>query len=69
MADKPAPHDLPTADWTTLTGPAGDSLSVAFASFHGQRYTLLRDDHGAVLVYDAHEWACFLDGARRGEFD
>lgn len=20
-------------------------------------------------VYTAHEWACFLDGAKRGEFD
>jgi hypothetical protein len=22
-----------------------------------------------VLVYDRHEWECFLDGARNGEFD
>jgi uncharacterized protein DUF397 len=25
-------------------------------------------DH-RVLVFDRHEWACFLDGARNGEFD
>jgi hypothetical protein len=22
-----------------------------------------------VLVYDRHEWECFLDGVRNGEFD
>jgi hypothetical protein len=22
-----------------------------------------------VLVYNRHEWVCFLDGVRRGEFD
>ena len=22
-----------------------------------------------VLVYDRHEWGCFLDGVRNGEFD
>ena len=22
-----------------------------------------------VLVFDRHEWECFLDGARNGEFD
>jgi hypothetical protein len=25
-------------------------------------------DH-RVLVFDRHEWECFLDGARNGEFD
>jgi hypothetical protein len=27
------------------------------------------DPAGLVLVYDRHEWECFLDGARKGEFD
>jgi hypothetical protein len=27
------------------------------------------DPAGRVLVYDRHEWACFLDGVRKGEFD
>jgi hypothetical protein len=27
------------------------------------------DPAGRVLVYDRHEWECFLDGARGGEFD
>ncbi len=27
------------------------------------------DPASRVLVYDQHEWECFLDGARGGEFD
>jgi len=27
------------------------------------------DPAGPVLVYDRHEWECFLDGAKKGEFD
>jgi hypothetical protein len=27
------------------------------------------DPQQRVLVFDQHEWECFLDGARNGEFD
>ena len=27
------------------------------------------DPAGRILVYDRHEWECFLDGVRNGEFD
>jgi hypothetical protein len=27
------------------------------------------DPEGRVLVFDRNEWECFLDGARKGEFD
>jgi hypothetical protein len=27
------------------------------------------DPAGRVLVYDRHEWECFLDGVKNGEFD
>ena len=27
------------------------------------------DPERRVLVFDRHEWECFLDGARQGEFD
>jgi Domain of unknown function (DUF397) len=27
------------------------------------------DPAARVLVYDRHEWECFLDGVRNGEFD
>jgi hypothetical protein len=30
---------------------------------------LTGDPDGRVLVYDRHEWECFLDGVRKGEFD
>jgi hypothetical protein len=35
-------------------------------------WVLLRvagDPDRRVLVFDRHEWECFLDGARNGEFD
>ena len=35
-------------------------------------YVLMRvagDPADRVLVYDRHEWECFLDGVRGGEFD
>jgi hypothetical protein len=35
-------------------------------------WVLLRvagDPEQRVLVFDRHEWECFLDGARNGEFD
>jgi hypothetical protein len=27
------------------------------------------DQAGRVLVFDRNEWDCFIDGARKGEFD
>ena len=36
------------------------------------RWVLMRvtgDPEQRVLVFDRHEWECFLDGARNGEFD
>ena len=38
----------------------------------GADWVLMRvagDPAGRVLVYDRHEWECFLDGVRNGEFD
>src|SRR5580658_9695100 len=38
----------------------------------GGTWVLVRvaaDPEGRVLVYDEHEWECFLDGVRNGEFD
>jgi hypothetical protein len=43
-----------------VTGPlAGDWVLMRVAG----------DPAGRVLVYDRHEWECFLDGVRNGEFD
>jgi hypothetical protein len=38
----------------------------------GAEWILMRvtgDPEHRVLVFDRHEWECFLDGARNGEFD
>jgi hypothetical protein len=42
-----------------LAGPAGEWVLMRVAG----------DPAGRVLVYDRHEWECFLDGVRKGEFD
>jgi hypothetical protein len=48
-------------------------LEVAVArAADGTNWVLLRvtgDPGERVLVYDEHEWNCFLDGVRNGEFD
>jgi hypothetical protein len=59
------------------SGAAADSesgaMEVAMAPRSaGGTWVLVRvtgDPEGRVLVYDEHEWACFLDGVRNGEFD
>jgi Domain of unknown function (DUF397) len=40
-------------------GAAGDWVLVR----------LTGDPNGRVLAYDRHEWECFLDGVKKGEFD
>ncbi|MEV3920993.1 DUF397 domain-containing protein [Actinomadura coerulea] len=45
------------------TGEGG--IEVAFAG----EWTLLRTSGELISVFDEHEWACFLDGVRKGEFD
>ena len=51
---------------------------AAGSARHGQdspgaaQWVLMRvagDPDQRVLVFDRHEWECFLDGARNGEFD
>jgi Domain of unknown function (DUF397) len=55
------------------SGRGDGAIEVAFASAPGPgRWVLLRvtgDPAQRVLVFDRHEWECFLDGARNGEFD
>jgi len=55
---------LATAAATAATVPGGTAERT--------EYVLMRvagDPAGRVLVYDRHEWECFLDGVRGGEFD
>jgi hypothetical protein len=53
--------------------PAPDQAAPAHtAPDHAAEWVLMRvcgDTDGRVLVYDRHEWECFLDGVRAGEFD
>jgi hypothetical protein len=53
--------------------PAGRAAPVGpVASAHRAEWVLMRvagDPEQRVLVFDRHEWECFLDGARKGEFD
>lgn len=59
--------DVDAVDWRRSSGEPG-AIEVAFTG----EWVLMRlahDGTNRVLVYDRHEWECFLDGAKKGEFD
>jgi hypothetical protein len=65
--------DLATLNWQR-SGSGNGSLEIAFVADQNQPggWVLMRvagDPGERVLVYDRHEWVCFLDGVRKGEFD
>jgi hypothetical protein len=75
--------DLAAQVWHR-SGRGGGAIEVAFVQASGTHSTtsttsadvpewvLMRvadDPEHRVLVFDRHEWECFLDGARNGEFD
>jgi hypothetical protein len=75
---KPTPAELgidPAALAWHRSGDAEGSIEVAFPV--SPRWTrgdwvLLRvagDPAGRILVFDRNEWDCFIDGARKGEFN
>ncbi len=57
------------------SGDGDGAIEIAFASApltSSGPWILMRvagDPAGLVLVYDRHEWECFLDGVKNGEFD
>jgi hypothetical protein len=71
--------DLQAQAWQRSGGGDGGdgtgAIEVAFIPEPGEsrtKWVLMRvggDPAGRVLVYDRHEWECFLDGVRDGEFD
>lgn len=66
----PAPEDLARASWFKARASNGGTGCVEVA--HLESWTVVRDSKnpdGPVHAYTPHEWACFLDGARAGEFD
>ena len=73
--DKPTVADLGIAidAQTWRRSGAGDgAIEVAFVEALGRTWVLTRvagDPNGLVSVYNQHEWECFVDGAKNGEFD
>jgi Domain of unknown function (DUF397) len=63
--------DLDSQSWRR-SGAGDGAIEVAFVTALGEEWVLMRvagDTAGRVLVYDRHEWECFVDGAKAGEFD
>ena len=66
--------DVTGQDWRR-SGVGDGTIEVAMVTGGGRPgvdWVLMRvagDPAGRVLVYDRHEWECFLDGVRNGEFD
>jgi hypothetical protein len=66
----PTPGELAQAPWFKAAASNGGSGCVEVA--HLEQWTVVRDSKdpsGPVHCYTPHEWACFLTGARAGEFD
>jgi hypothetical protein len=65
--------DLSAQRWQRSgTGDGTIEVAMVAAPDGAQEWVLMRvagDAAGRVLVYDRHEWECFLDGVRGGEFD
>jgi hypothetical protein len=66
--------DVASLSWQR-SGEGDGTIEVAFTGRLGGtagEWVLMRvvgDPAERVLVYDRHEWECFLDGVRKGEFD
>jgi hypothetical protein len=66
--------DVAAQRWQRSGGGEG-AIEVAMVTGAGPLtgdWVLMRvagDPAGRVLVYDRHEWECFLDGVKNGEFD
>jgi hypothetical protein len=85
MTAKPTVEELRidvTAQHWRRSGTGNGAIEVAIvggqdcaggaAAEPGAEWVLMRvagDPSRRVLVYDRHEWECFLDGVRKGEFD
>lgn len=82
MTAKPTVAELgidPAAQAWRRSGHGDGTIEVAFARAARSsappvraEWVLMRvtgDPEQRVLVFDRHEWECFLDGARHGEFD
>jgi hypothetical protein len=76
LTGKPTVDDLgidpAEQHWRGAGGDGGIEVAIVEPGPGGAAWVLMRvagDPAGRVLVYDPHEWECFLDGVRNGEFD
>lgn len=82
MTVKPTVGELgidPAAEAWHRSGHGDGAIEIAFVPAtrgsvppYRAEWVLMRvagDPQQRVLVFDRHEWECFLDGARNGEFD
>ena len=60
--------DLAAQVWQR-SGRGDGAIEVAFTNASWVLMRVTGDPAQRVLVFDRHEWECFLDGARNGEFD
>ena len=66
-----AENVLADARWIKATASSGNRGCVEIAQLRDGRIALRDSKHPDVtpFVFTRHEWDCFLDGARKGEFD
>jgi hypothetical protein len=75
MPGKPTAAELGVDSGTLRwlgSGNQPGTIQVAFVTAHGADWVLFRvlgDDEGLISVFSRFEWECFLDGAKKGEFD
>jgi Domain of unknown function (DUF397) len=60
--------DLAAQAWRR-SGHGDGAFEIAFARGQWVLMRVAGDPERRVLVFDRHEWECFLEGARDGEFD
>jgi Domain of unknown function (DUF397) len=66
----PSAEELASARW--IKAAASNTSQGCVEVAHIGPWTVVRDTKnpgGPVHCFTPHEWACFLDGARNGEFD
>jgi hypothetical protein len=70
LPPQPTHEELASANWrkAAMSQSANGCVEVA----HLNDWTAIRDSKnpgGPVQLYTRHEWACFLNGAAKGEFN
>ena len=67
--DRPSLEEFTTWRKADTSGDDGGCVEVANGPRGWKAVRDSTDPTGPALIFNAHEWACFLDGARKGEFD